>query len=264
MQADTIEQVIQFLEEIIADAKAKQSRLGYFAALYKAVTVKVKQEIDKGPGKSVFQDVDRMEKLDVIFANRYLKSYTEYRDNGDTAEKCWQVAFQGTTYYPPIVLQHLFAGMNAHILLDLGIAAAQVMRDLGQPLEDLKHDFNEINNILGALLDKVEQELNGIWPYFRAFLKFIPFDFEDSIANFGMKEARNSAWRLAEQVYLLEGESLQEKIRERDERVAKSGYLILHPPSFLQFLLFLVKLTEVGSISTQIQWLNGEKGMKLV
>ena len=62
----------------------------------------------------------------MIFANRYLKAYSDFQNN-KVVSKSWEVAFKGTERFWPIVLQHLLAGMNAHINLDLGIAAAKVM-----------------------------------------------------------------------------------------------------------------------------------------
>ena len=66
-----------------------------------------------------------MEKLDVIFANRYIKAYYQYQTQ-QPASKTWEAAFVEADNYWIIVLQHLLLGMNAHINLDLGIAAAQI------------------------------------------------------------------------------------------------------------------------------------------
>ena len=42
--ANTIDDVIGILDEIIADCRSRGDRLGYFAALYRQVTLKVKYE----------------------------------------------------------------------------------------------------------------------------------------------------------------------------------------------------------------------------
>ena len=174
MQAQTIEGVIRDLEQIIANAEKEESRLGYFAALYLAVTKSVKREVDKGPGKSVFQDVKRMERLDVIFANRYLDAFSKFK-KGEMTTRSWEVALKGASYFSPIVLQHLFVGMNAHIMLDLGIAAVEVVREFDQPIEALEDDFNEINKILAALVQRVETEISIVWPPLKWILKITPF-----------------------------------------------------------------------------------------
>jgi len=46
--ARTIDEVIVHLDDIIARSIREQSRLGYFAALYRKVTVKVKEGIAQG------------------------------------------------------------------------------------------------------------------------------------------------------------------------------------------------------------------------
>lgn len=263
MQALTIEAVIRDLDQIISKAKQEQSRLGYFAALYKAVTQNVKIEVDKGPGLSIFQDVKRMERLDVIFANRYLDAFNQYQ-HGELPSRSWEVSFKGTTYFSPIVLQHLFTGMNAHIMLDLGIAAAEVVREFGQPIEDLQADFNQINNILAALVNKVEQELSSVWPPFKSILKRVPFKLDKTIVDFGMKEARDAAWRLALELAPLEEEAFAKKVQEKDQKAAKAGHFLISPSWWIQALFFVVRITEVGSVASQIEWLNGEKKLELV
>ena len=60
MAAENIDQVIEQLDEIIDVARAEESRLGYFAALYRKVTIQVK----KGIGENFFEDGARMERLD--------------------------------------------------------------------------------------------------------------------------------------------------------------------------------------------------------
>ena len=95
--------------------------MGYFAALYRRVTVEVKGRMDKGH----FVDPARMEALDAVFANRYLDAYHRYRC-GEGTTRAWTYAFTASADPEPTVLQHLLMGMNAHISLDLGIAAAEV------------------------------------------------------------------------------------------------------------------------------------------
>ena len=95
--------------------------MGYFPALYRKVTVEVKRGIEE----RVFDDGPRMERLDVVFAKRYLDAFDAYMEGG-APTRAWVLAFETTGQWWPIVLQHLLLGMNAHINLDLGIAAARV------------------------------------------------------------------------------------------------------------------------------------------
>jgi len=61
----TIDDVIAQLTKIVDEARTTSSRLGYFAALYRKVTIQVKRGILQGQ----FRDGPRMEKLDVVFAS---------------------------------------------------------------------------------------------------------------------------------------------------------------------------------------------------
>lgn len=84
MAAYTIDEVIQQLKAIINSAIDTGNRLGYFAALYHKVTVRVKE----GILNNEFENGPRMEKLDVIFANRYLEAVTQYK-NGQRPTGSW-------------------------------------------------------------------------------------------------------------------------------------------------------------------------------
>jgi hypothetical protein len=117
MTPQTIDEVIAELDQIILRARNERDRLAFFATLYRNVTIKVKE----GIAADLFEDGPRMEKLDVTFANRYLAALRSFR-RGEPLSKCWLVSFQTAARWPPIILQHLLTGMNAHINLDLGIA----------------------------------------------------------------------------------------------------------------------------------------------
>src|SRR5512146_355430 len=145
MPAETIDDVIHALDGIIDWAWDHKSRAGYFAALYRRVTRSVKEGIANGR----FQNGPRMEKLDVSFANRYLQAHEQFRA-GRRPTSSWQVAFHGASHWYPIVVQQLLVGINAHINLDLGIAAAQTAP--GDQLPGLQTDFNQINAVLADLV----------------------------------------------------------------------------------------------------------------
>ncbi|HEX7529808.1 MAG TPA: DUF5995 family protein, partial [Pyrinomonadaceae bacterium] len=75
MTPQTIDEVLAELDQIILRARNDRDRLGFFATLYRNVTIKVKEGIAAG----LFQDGRRMEKLDVTFANRYLAALGSFR-----------------------------------------------------------------------------------------------------------------------------------------------------------------------------------------
>src|SRR5260221_33293 len=153
MIANNIDEAIQLMEEVIDSSRAGKSRLGYFAALYHRVTTTVKHGIDTG----FFDNGDRMAKFDVVFANRYLEALTAYEE-GKPCSSSWQLAFEAAETDQPIVLQHLLLGMNAHINLDLGIAAATICP--GTEISTLEGDFNKINMVLSSLVGECVTEFD--------------------------------------------------------------------------------------------------------
>ncbi len=248
MQAQTIDEVISFLEIIINDSKKDNSPLGYFAALYHKVTISVQQGIKDG----IFEDGKRMEKMDVIFANRYLDAYTLYKEQKETSI-CWTIAFKESVHFWPIVLQHLLLGMNAHINLDLGIAAAQVAP--GYKIHDFKNDFNKINEILSNLVNSVESDLSKVWPTLK-FLLRLTKKLDSFLIDFSMKLARDGAWKFATELATVPLNSQKQLISIRDTIVSKKASLIIHPGYIASTLFKIIRLGEKGTISKRIAWLS--------
>ncbi|MBC8753318.1 hypothetical protein H2O64_01460 [Kordia sp. YSTF-M3] len=248
MQATTIDEVISFLDAIIEENKQIPSTMGYFAALYQKVTCKVKEGIEN----HFFDDNPRMERLDVIFANRYLQAYTDFK-NGATPSKSWVAAFDEADNYWFIVLQHLLLGMNAHINLDLGIAAAEVMK--GKNIEDLKDDFDKINVILGELVHDVEKELSIIWTTLAKIIK-VTEKFDTILIDFSMKLARDGAWKYATLLANSPETTWPQLITERDEKVTRKVQIVINPGFFIKILLKIIRLEERGTIKTRIEILE--------
>ena len=244
MQAQTIDEVIHHLDEIIQAAKDTNNRMGYFAALYRKVTVEVKKGIEAGQ----FDDGNRMEKLDVIFANRYLEAYSQYANSGKLTQS-WQLAFEATHQWRLTVLQHLFLGMIAHIDLDLGIAAAQTVK--GQNLATLQKDFDKINHILVSLLNEVQQDLAKVWPLLQVF-DLAAGDLDETLARFGIEIARGRAWRVAQDLVTRKPVEIEARIRELDQETSRLGKMILAPGKTLQVILLIIRLGEMGSIPKKI------------
>lgn len=252
MRATTIQEVIDQLEHIIQYSKDNEDPLGYFAALYQKVTITVKQKI----GTHYFDDDARMEHLDVVFANRYLDAYANYRQ-GNPISKSWELAFEAARNGDYIVVQHLLFGMNAHINLDLGIAAAEICTPTTLPM--LQGDFNKINQVLGGLTNEVQENMAKIWPNLLKILKFFRRT-DDYIVDFGMNIARESAWRFANEVVALSGDDLHEAITSKDGRVA--GYVrVLKGKGWIErIILGIIRKREVGTVRVKIEALTWSDG----
>ncbi len=248
MQADTIDEVIQELDNIIQHSETNNSQAGYFPALYRKVTVAVKEAIEQGE----FEDGPRMERFDVIFANHYLLAYQQDQ-NKQAITKSWAVAFSAIPLWRPLVLQHLLLGMNAHINLDLGIAAARTSP--GNQLPSLKNDFDKINEILADLTGQVETDLAEIWPPL-AWVTRIFGRLDEKIIGFSMETARQFAWNFAVRLAPLDVQAQQEEIKLTDCIVEKLGCTIKKPGARISILLFLIRICERGTIAQKIGYLK--------
>lgn len=247
--ARTIDEVIAQLDDIIARSIRDESRLGYFAALYRKVTAKVKEGIAQGR----FEDGPRMERLDVTFANRYLEAMDQYR-RGLQTTRCWRVSFKAAAAWRPIILQDLLLGMNAHINFDLGIAAAEIAP--GDKLPSLQHDFNEINNILAALVEQVESEINEVSPWIN-FLDHIDPKADRAIVNFSMDKARACAWDLATKLAPLSPSEWKPILDLRDFEMTALADLVWHPVGLIFKLgLLLIRSRESSDVARVISVLN--------
>jgi hypothetical protein len=238
--AETIEQVIAALDEIIGWAWTQKSRLGYFPSLYRRVTRSVKEGIDQGK----FQNGPLMEKLDVVFANRYLQAFEQFR-SGQKPTQSWELAFRSASAWYPLVVQQLLIGINAHINLDLGIAAAAL--GPGDQLPGLKADFDQINAVLAGEVGAVEKEIARISPLIGLLEKF-GLRTETAIINFSIQVARDAAWSAAAKLAVTPPDKLPAAIHDLDIRTDLFGRLIISPPLLLKAELLPIRLLESNNI----------------
>ena len=221
----TIDAVLEQLDQVIFTCRKESSRLGFFAALYRNVTIKVKEGIAAG----AFEDGPRMERLDVAFAGRYLAALESFRQH-EPLSNCWRVAFQTAPNYWPLIIQHLLIGMNAHINFDLGIAAAEIAP--GAEFPALREDFDRINNILGGMILEVRTDVEGLSPWIKFIDQLAPTA-KDRIINFSLNKARASAWLVATMVNSTPPAKLATKLSILDDGVAMLGSLVGSPKGWL-------------------------------
>jgi Family of unknown function (DUF5995) len=236
-EARSIDDVIAQLDAVVDWSVSAGSRTGYFAALYRAVTVQVRDGIRAGR----FDNAERMERFDVTFANRYLDALALHL-RGETPSRCWAFAFSALDEYWPIVLQHLLLGMNAHINLDLGIAAAQVVR--GEDPEVLHADFNRINDILAAMIDRVQRNLAIVWPPLRILNRFLG-SVDDQLIRFSMDRARDEAWQLASRFSAMPDSDWPAATGVQDGRMLEIANLVRRPGPRFGIVAKIVRIGEV-------------------
>lgn len=239
LHADTIDGVIASLDRIVEWSKENNKRTGYFAALYRKVTIKVKEGIASGH----FDDGARMERLDVIFANRYLDAFEAYYA-GQPVSDCWKLAFKTVERWFPLVIQHLMLGMNAHINFDLGIAAAETVAESDLPA--LKPDFDKINDVLANLVDEVENELGEIWPLFKVIDKLFG-KLDERLADKSMILARDQAWKFA-QAYATAADK-DDTADKMDDKLTLLGTAFISLGFFKWTAFLIIRLGERGSVA---------------
>ncbi len=240
MVASNIDEVIEQLDHIIDVCKRERSRLGFFPALYRQVTIAVKQGIASGR----FVDGPRIELFDVIFANRYLEAYERFR-RGEHPGESWLIAFRTTRHWRPLLLQHLLLGMNAHINLDLGIAAAHTCP--GDKLYGLKHDFDEVNGVLSELVDEVQHRIGLVSPWL-GLADRIGNRADEAIINFSMKNARDSAWDLAQKLAPLGRDEQLLEIARRDQVMAGLARVVRTPGILGSLFALVIRFRESSNV----------------
>lgn len=239
-QPTTMLEVIARLDAIIEETRRAGSRLGYFPALYREVTAKIAE----GIGTGLFDSPERMGRLAVTFANRYLQAYDDYRC-GQPVTESWRLAFDATREWSPTVVQHLLLAISAHINLDLGIAAAQTSP--GAELPALKPDFDKINGVLANMIDGVERELAKVWPML-ALADRLAGRIDENIARFSIDRARDAAWGVAGRLAPLDRGHWPEEIERLDQTVVLVGKLIRNPGIGGSLLLTSIRLGERGTV----------------
>jgi hypothetical protein len=253
--AQTIEEVIGRLTHIVDQSRTRGTCDGYFAALYRRVTIEVRDRI----GHGWFDDGPRMERFDVIFANRYLAAWAG-REAEVAGGAAWSVAFGAERAFWPVVLQHLLLGMNAHINFDLGLAAAETAP--GAAINGLKADFGRINQVLADLVGDVENRLARVWPPLQQLDGFAG-GVDQAVINFSLRLARDQAWSVATAMAAeTDPVARSRRQQEVDRSTAVIGQRILHPGFRAGLILKFVRLHERGSVADKLAVLSAESSVR--
>ena len=246
--AKTIDEVLTELDLIIDSTIAENSYLGIFAYVYRRTTAQIKQAIHE----KQFEDNERMELMDVAFANLYLSAYQKYSDNQDCSAS-WKAAFKAK-YDKITIIQHLMLGMNAHINMDLGIAAATFAPGLS--MAELKNDFMKVNQILNDLTNEMQERVAKV-SRLMVLLDLMGKNSDELIVNFSMVKAREQAWNLACVLAELSDAERKSVIEVTDQTIAKLGSMMKSPPGkWLKMALKLIAFFEEKNIKTIISRLK--------
>ncbi|WP_194766297.1 DUF5995 family protein [Tamlana sp. I1] len=249
-RATTIQNVLDELDLIIEECIATNSRLGLFAYIYRRTTYEIASEIALGN----FEDNQRLEIMDVAFANLYLDAYKAYK-NGQPVSAVWAYAFNHA-HEPLTILQHIMLGMNAHINLDLSIATAATMS--GQDILDIEADFNKVNDILFQITNEMQDRLSRVSPLM-FLLDFLGKNNDEKIIDFSMRKAREQSWNAANLLWSLGDDNNHEAINKIDMLVLKLSTCIKTPKTkMIQFILKRIQSFEIKEVSVIISKLKSD------
>ncbi|MFF4114973.1 DUF5995 family protein [Streptomyces sp. NPDC001714] len=249
MAAQNIDDVVDGLAGIVREAERTGDRIGYFAALYRQVTVEIRAAIHAGQ----FDDGPRMDRFDTLFGNRYFDAHDAWRRDR-SGPRCWRETFGLLDDADTVIVQHLVLGVNAHINLDLAIAAARTVP--GEDIHVLRRDFLLINDILARVVLAVQDSVDALSPLL-SLLDKVGGRTDEQILDFSVRQSREEAWYNA---VLLAGQNEQERaatVERLDTRATVLARLIARPGGIVRPALELIRHTESDDVPAVITHLDG-------
>ncbi|MCU1596168.1 MAG: hypothetical protein JWO12_3560 [Frankiales bacterium] len=195
-----------------------------FNRMYLRVTVEVGQVVQG----TTFEHAEFLERLDVNFANLYLDAY-DADVRGERVPAAWAPLFDARRKDSTHPVQFAFAGMNAHINHDLGLAVVSTCRemDLGPEDDTPEHrDFRTTNEVLDQLMPVVKS-------WFEAGL-FGRVDHaagrvDDAFERWGIAALRAAAWDVSKLVWALDDHPHAQQLflRSLSRGVETTGHALL-------------------------------------
>jgi hypothetical protein len=243
----TIDEVLAALRIVVDESVAASSRVGLFASVYRQVTAAIAEAVRDG----LFDDAERLSRFDAVFAGRYLSALRGWRAGAETP-RCWRLAFRATEDDGTVLVQHVVLGINAHINLDLAVAAAQTSP--GDEIASLRDDFERICEVLTDVLCRLQGALNDVSPLLGG-LDTVLGRIDEEVLGFQVQRARAEAWEAA---VLLAGQDAAGRaatVRMLDRYAYGLGRLVLAPPFPLPAALEVVRFTErtpIGEVVARI------------
>jgi len=187
---ETIVDVLRNIDQVIDWAIKAESHTGYFAVLYRRVTLAIREAINEGK----FDNGRLIGELDVAFARRYFDALNAYfyPDEYQGLTLPWQVAFVGDLDDRAIIVQHMLAGLNAHITFDLGLGLLAVAAD---SLDMLTNDYQRVNVLLCSQIPGILKVVDQLSPELRWARWLIPN--EVGVLKDALTKLREGAWLFA-------------------------------------------------------------------
>jgi hypothetical protein len=229
-EAKNIGDVVRNLDQVIEWSISAQDCIGYFAVMYKRVTVAVRAAIDEGQ----FDDGPMMEHFDAAFAQHYFDALNSYFYPGeyDGLTLSWEVAFVGHQNAQATMVQQMMGALNAHICFDLGVTTAA--RE-GNALQKFEHDFNVINAVIATQIPGMLDVVQQLSPELRRIRRVIPD--EVGLIKRVVGKMRTAAWLFAINMALNPTTAREKKVNQGAWTAALSAWYLQPPARFTPFPL---------------------------
>lgn len=245
----TIDDVLSELELIIEETIWDDNVVGIFGYIYHRTTEKIKEANDAGR----FEDQARMELMDVEFAKLFIQQYRLFKAGQPLSSLTWQQAFFHQEKRITNI-QHAILGMNAHINVDLGVAAAMICP--GDKIHELEEDFMEVNLVLMELVKELQVRLARV-SKFMFLLDWVGGRKDQIIIGWSIKKARHEAWRFAKKIAFLEGAAYDDALLNKDQEISELSMMVANPPGmWLNLALSVIRFFEVKDVGRVIQALR--------
>jgi hypothetical protein len=195
------------------------------------VTDRVKTAIAAGR----FVDGERMAR----FSRRFVDWYLGPRDGTRPLPACWKAAGDVAGDSRLLIVQHLLLGINAHVNHDLPQVVVELAGD-GTPLEQLRPDFDAINELLAETQPGILHDLDHVsrWTQLAVSLG------GGRMFNVSLNRARDQAWQTAVRIDPLDTDARSRDVAELDRLVSILSYLITRPNAPISWLLPIAKKFE--------------------
>lgn len=229
------------LARIIAACRERNSRLGYFAAVYRKVVTAVEQGVARGD----FDDPDAMRAVNHTFLQRYVEAFDAHERRAPVSG-CWGAAFDAAADRRVSVVQHLLLGVNAHINFDLPIAVNDAIAP--DALPGFADDYARMNKLLASVVAEVSADTARFAPLLY-WLTRVGGQADDVILDFSMQRAREHAWRCALELPLVTGEARADLIATFDRRATEIAHAVAQPTGVVRIAAFLIRRTDRGTVA---------------
>jgi hypothetical protein len=191
-----VDDVVERLRAV-EDALPNRDGVRAFTALYRAVTEAVDERVRPG----TFADARFTRRLDVVFANLYLRALRAHVLGPKRPPRAWAALFEARSRRGIASIQFALAGMNAHINRDLPVALVETCRALDvSPVRGCPQhaDFRAIDPLLAETEAWVRADFaTGLVGWADEALG----ELDSVVAMWNVRKARAAAWVNAETLW---------------------------------------------------------------